>query len=109
MLKNKFRLGRGINLFAPKVFQTPLFTFRVAKNDLVYNRYGFIVSKKIDKRATLRNALKRRMRSCVENIFDKIKTGFDMVIILKKNALSKKQEDLCADISLFLKSKHFLI
>ena len=41
---------------------------------------AFVVSKKIDKRATVRNELKRKTRAAFENLFDQIKDGHDFLV-----------------------------
>ena len=54
---------------------------------IAYNlptRFGFVISNKIDKRAARRNGLKRRIRAVVESKLTDIKTGFDVVIQVKK-------------------------
>ena len=48
------------------------------------SRFGFVVSNKIDKRATRRNGLKRRLRAVIGEQLEKIKPGFDLVILVKK-------------------------
>ena len=81
-----------------KKFETENLVFRVVKRDSnaqgskklkpnAYNltsRFGFIVSNKIDKRAARRNRLKRRLRAVVGESLDKIKPGFDVVILVKR-------------------------
>lgn len=61
---------------------------RVNPNTLSHNRYGFIVGKKIDKRAVIRNRIKRRTRSVVEKDGLRLK-GNDVLFVLtpaSKNA-----------------------
>lgn len=48
------------------------------------SRFGFVISNKIDKRATRRNALKRRIRVAIEEELAQISGGLDVVIQLKK-------------------------
>ncbi len=43
-----------------KVFHSPLLSMRIGLGDTSLSRFSFVVSKKIDKRATKRNALRRR-------------------------------------------------
>jgi len=54
---------------------------RMAKNDLSQSRFGFIVGKKISNKATLRNKLKRRLRELVRGKIEKVKKGFDIILI----------------------------
>ncbi|MFH1225793.1 MAG: ribonuclease P protein component [bacterium] len=54
---------------------------KVVKNNLVYSRFGFIVSNKVAKKANKRNLIKRRLRAIVHRELGKIKPGYDLVII----------------------------
>lgn len=48
------------------------------------SRFGFIVANSIDKRATRRNGMKRRMRAAIKELLPEIKTGYDAIISVKK-------------------------
>lgn len=48
------------------------------------SRFGFVVSNKIDKRASRRNGLKRRIRSVIEIELANLEKGYDVVIQVKK-------------------------
>jgi len=54
---------------------------KIAKNDLPLSRFGILVGSKIDKRAVVRNKTKRRLRAIIYENLDKIKKGYDCVII----------------------------
>lgn len=94
MLKKKYRLQVNIRPKFQSSFNTPFFILRVAPNSLFYNRYGFVVSKKIDKRATVRNRVKRVIRSCIEELFGQIKAGFDMILIVRKDAVKVARSEI---------------
>lgn len=49
------------------------------------SRFGFVVSNKIDKRASRRNALRRRLRAVVQELMPQIKSGNDVAILVKKD------------------------
>ncbi|NCO23343.1 ribonuclease P protein component [Candidatus Kuenenbacteria bacterium] len=53
------------------------------QNNLDYFRFGLVISTKIDKRAAKRNKIKRRLRAIFRETAEKIKPGFDFVIIIK--------------------------
>lgn len=74
-----------------KVFRAsrPVFVGNLAvramkRSDSNSSRFGFVISNKIDKRATRRNALKRRLRSIVREL-SLLKDGFNVVIMVKQN------------------------
>ena len=108
MLKRVYRLGKRIKLTKGKIYNGQFFTLRIAKNGLLYNRYAFIVSKKVDKRAVVRNRTKRKLRSCIEKVFNKIKTGYDLIFFIKKTAVSQVSETLCLEVSAALKKEGLL-
>lgn len=89
MLKKTYRLDARFRLPHPMVYQTPFFTLRLTKNNLTYNRYGFVVSKKVDKRAVIRNRVKRQLRACIEHAFHDIKSGYDMLFFINREAVDK--------------------
>ena len=77
---------------------TPYFVLKIARNNLSYNRYGFIVGKKIDKRAVGRNRLKRRFRAGVETLSHELASGYDILFLLKKEAAEQTTEVLWNEI-----------
>ena len=86
MLKKTYRLNKGF-LKNPKVINSKNFILKTTTNDLQVSRFAFILSKKVDKRAASRNLLRRKVRSCVEEIFDRIETGHDFVFYPRKSGI----------------------
>lgn len=107
MFKKKNRLSVGVKILGPS-FNTRFFVLKTARNGLLHSRFGFIVSKKIDKRAVVRNSLKRKIRSCLEKNFLGIKPGFDLLFLLKKEAVDKNQLEICSEVSSELKKQKLL-
>ena len=64
-----------------KSFKNEFLVLKINKNGLDYNRFGFIVSKKVSKKAVKRNQVKRRLREIVKKEMTKIKQGFDVILI----------------------------
>lgn len=108
MLKKKYRLGRPAIFKNSHIINSQFFTLRVVKNNLLYNRYGFVVSKKVDKRATVRNKLKRQASSCIENMVDKIKRGHDILLVIKKPAV-EVDGSLCLKVKDILSKEGFIL
>ena len=94
MFQRQFRLPASSRLSHPKIISTPLFLIKYVHNNLAINRYGFIVSKSIDKRAVYRNACKRRLRAVVEVYHIHVKPGNDFLFILKKPIKEASFQDL---------------
>lgn len=72
-----------------KPIYTDNFVFRFLKiNDSEAPvRFGFVISNKIEKLATNRNLVKRRMRAAGRELISSVETGYDVVIVVK--SLSK--------------------
>lgn len=58
-----------------------------------HNRFGVIISKNVDKRAVVRNKLRRMVLSCVEHV-DLPFSGKDILVVLSKKAASISKNDL---------------
>lgn len=104
MLKREYRLGSKITVKFTNSYFLPYFLLKTSKNNLFYNRFRFIVSKKVSKKAVDRNKLKRTFSACLEDIFNDIKTGNDFVFWVKKEALGVPKETICLNIkNVFIK------
>ncbi|RMG78475.1 MAG: ribonuclease P protein component [Chloroflexi bacterium] len=66
-----------------RVFRHPLMLVSLAQNHLPYNRYGFIVSKRIG-RAVVRNRVRRLMREAVHLLHPRLRAGYDVVLIARR-------------------------
>lgn len=78
--------------------QNRAFLLKYNKNILPNSRFGFIVSVKTLKRAVDRNLIKRRFREIIRLNFDNIKEGYDVVFIIKKQALDIEYTELTREI-----------
>lgn len=108
MLKKKYRVRGRVFSKGSTTLNTPLFSIRIVKNNLPFSRAGFIVSKKVDKRAVMRNRVRRILSSCVEQMYDKISGGYDMRIYPKKEALNKERNVMYKTLEASLKGKGLL-
>ena len=72
---------------------------RTAKNNTKESktRFGFIISNKIEKRATHRNALKRQLRELARGLISRLKPGYDVVVVIQNDFIFPyKQEEIKA-------------
>ena len=67
-------------------------TFKILESQSKKPRIGFIVSKKVSKKSTTRNKVKRRLRAAVLNEIGKIKKNMDVIIIA--SPITEKKEFL---------------
>ena len=85
---------------------TPLFkinTFLATHENI---KFGFIVSKKIDKRAVVRNETKRVLKKSVKSFIDKLISNKNIIIIAKSKIKFKEEENIRRDLeSAFKKLK----
>lgn len=83
------------NLFKNgQAFHSQLFNLKIVRNKLNNTRFGFIISKKVSKKAVERNKIKRRLREVIRKEIEQIKNGYDAVIIVKNNQEVIKKEYL---------------
>lgn len=60
---------------------------------MAVNRFGIIVSKKIDKRAVARNKIKRFFRAKLLDLGKKMSAGHDMLFVIRKGIVGKSREE----------------
>jgi ribonuclease P protein component len=102
MLKRKFRIPRGIRFNNSRLFSSPLFTIKVRDNGFLFNRFAIVVSKKVDKRAVVRNRIRRLISSSIEELYNDLKQGKDTMFIVKREAINKSRRDFFKEIKLTL-------
>ena len=66
-------------------------------------RLCFVVSSKVSKKAVERNKIKRRLREIIRSAYSELAQGYDIVIIAKKEILSKNFTEIKEDITKTLK------
>jgi ribonuclease P protein component len=96
MFKRENRLVPGVK-FTSRSFTVAQFVLKNKENDLGINRFGIVVSKKVDTRAVVRNRVKRFFRTALLDLNKKIEPGHDILFVARKEILSKtKEENLLA-------------
>lgn len=61
---------------------TRLLVLAILSNNLVHNRYGFVVGKRVGK-AVIRNRVRRWLREAVRALEPHLRNGYDVVIIAR--------------------------
>ena len=64
-----------------KFFKEDFLILKIIENTLPGNRFGLIVSKKVSKKAVIRNKIKRRLRAIIAKKNKKLKKGADILLI----------------------------
>jgi ribonuclease P protein component len=108
MLSQPYRLPATKLLTNSRYLKTPFYGVKYAPNTLEISRFAFVVRKKVDKRAVVRNRIRRVLRSCIEEQLEAIKPGYDMIFFLEKGIMDKKQADLCQIVLQSLRDRNLL-
>ena len=108
MLAKKYRLPWGVRFDNGRSISSLLFTAKVRENKLLLNRLRVIISKKVDKRAVVRNRIKRLIHTIIQELKDDIKQGFDFLFIARKDAIGKTREDFYLAIKQILEKERLL-
>ena len=93
MFKRENRLVGGVRFKNSYSFSVAQFVLKERENGLLLNRFGIVVSKKIDKRAVVRNKIKRIFRDALLNLNKNMMSGHDILFIAKTGILSKTEEE----------------
>ncbi|MBI4096878.1 MAG: ribonuclease P protein component [Candidatus Levybacteria bacterium] len=108
MLKRAYRLPLRKPLVSPQSAQTPVYFFKVAPNTLPHSRFGFIISKRIAGSSVLRNRARRLFHACIAGRLSRIKPGYDILFITRKDPFSDKGASPCDIIAAILKKQGLL-
>ncbi|MDD3032766.1 MAG: ribonuclease P protein component [Candidatus Pacebacteria bacterium] len=91
-----YKKGRGI--------KTDSLFLKILENEQEITRIGIVISKKVSKRAVIRNKIKRRIREIVKK--SSLKPGFDLIIVTYPQIKEKDFQQLEEEINqLFKKAK----
>ena len=91
-----------------KSYHCPLFKFSFAPRKTEgSSRFGFVISKKIDKRAVVRNRIKRLLREAVRSNLEKIPNGFDIVFVVRPSIVGKSYEEISIEFDKVLSKVSF--
>ena len=86
-----------------RVLYSPLFGFLNYKKDDDLKKFGFIVSKKISKRAVDRNKIRRILSEIVRKNLNRFENGTRIIFLTKKEILNKKTKEVEKEMKKFFK------
>jgi len=104
MLAKDFRLRKDQEiktvLRKGKSFYSQLLSVKFLPNKQDNNRFCFVISNKISKKAGKRNLVRRRLQEIIRKNLVKIKGNYDIVVMPRAgtNILEKKSQDLEQDL-----------
>lgn len=76
---------------------------KARKNKLKTNRFGWVVSLKVSKKAVVRNKIKRQLRAIVKKNFSNLKQGLDIVVVARPEIVNKNYQEIENDLESLLK------
>ncbi len=76
-----------------RLFRHRVVNLSVVENTLSFNRYGFITTKQLGN-AVIRNRVRRLLREAVRQQHQRIKAGFDIVLIARAGAVDRDFESV---------------
>jgi len=105
-LKNDFKKVFELGKFYPEKF----LAIKILSNGSDVPRFGFIVSKKVSKKATVRNKVKRRLRESVRLKIKSglIKDGFDAIVLTRPETAAKNFAEIDEAMNKLLKKARVL-
>jgi len=111
-------LKRALRLRKSKDFQrvrqqgrntaSRLLILTFASNDLATLRIGFVVCKRVSKRAVERNYVKRLLSEAIRPMLADIPAGWDLVISAKAPVIGVKLPDIVDDLRILLRRARLL-
>ena len=82
-----------------KRMETPFFTLFIKQNSAGLLRLGVVISKSIDKRAVVRNTLRRRIKEWVRKLTPPPIQAKDIIFLLKKEAVLAPREKIYEELN----------
>ncbi|MCK5475746.1 MAG: ribonuclease P protein component [Candidatus Pacebacteria bacterium] len=98
MLKKELRIRKQKdfeNIYSKGVYCSEGFlAVKFIGNKELFSRFGFIVSKKISKKAVERNRIKRILRESIRLSKSQIKKGYDIILITRNGIESRTYREI---------------
>ena len=81
-----------------KKLHSPLFTHLVAKSTHLHPRFAILISKKLAKKAVVRNKIKRRISQSLQDSLFQLPQNLDVILIPKPTILNKSILEIQTDL-----------
>lgn len=86
-----------------KTIRGDFLVLKVLKNNFKNSRFGFVISKKVSNKATIRNKIKRRLRNVILKEIKNIEKSVDIIIIALPKIKEKEFLEIKEMVSNILK------
>lgn len=112
MIAKKFRFGKKADF--DKVFNSQNkfysnnFVLRYCKTKNLNNRFSIVVSKKISKKAVVRNKIRRRIYEVLRLNLEKMNIPYDIILLVKRGVVDMEYPDIEKEILYILKKSKLL-
>jgi len=87
-----------------KSISSDLISVKYLINEMENSRVGFIVSKKVSKKAVLRNRIKRVLRESVRKEIKQLNRGYDIIIIARRKTTETESKEIFKTVEDLFKS-----
>lgn len=98
MLAKKYRLKKETKikkvLKKGRFFKNKYLRLKLLKNDIKYSRFATPVGLKVSKKAVTRNKIKRRIQEVLRLNWDKIKPGYDILVMVNPSIKDKEYQQI---------------
>ena len=104
--QNRLKGADFNNIFKKGKTKSSDFIFlKFKENNLKINRFGFVISVKVSKKANKRNKIRRQLWEIIKGNSANLRTGFDIIIFLKPKIVKEKYQKIKEELEeLFRKS-----
>jgi ribonuclease P protein component len=112
MLAKKFRLKKEKDikkvLSEGRFLKNDYLKLKLKKNDLEHSRFATPVGLKISKKAVTRNKIKRRLQEALRLKWEKIKQGYDVLLMVEKPIADKSYQQIAQTLAELLRKAGLL-
>lgn len=102
MLPKLYRLPHSVRLTGSQSLRTDFLIVRSVANGLDVSRFGVVISKKVDKRAVMRNRMRRLIHQAILTRFLPLAKKQDTLFIVQK-PFTQLSEQFLEEVAVFLK------